>query len=106
MALDIAPAVIASAAALAQVEGVAIDARVAPAAIFTIVKRHDELLQIPYSQKARCGRIRASAGVAASTAPDVIAIFGRAHALQLRQTYGEAGLNVRHRLAYFIAQAR
>jgi hypothetical protein len=36
----------------------------------------------------------------------VVAIFDRAHARQLRQTYGEADLNVPHRLAYFIAQAR
>ena len=74
--------------------------------MFTIVERHDELMDIPYSQEAWCGRIRASAGVSASMAPEMVPIFDRAHAEQLRQTYGEADLNVPHRLAYFIAQAR
>jgi len=77
-----------------------------PVEMFAIVERHDELLDIPYSQEAWCGRIRASAGVSASMAPEAVAIFDRAHAEKLRQTYGEAGLNVPHRLAYFIAQAR
>ena len=77
-----------------------------PAEMFAIVDRHDELLEIPYSQEAWCGRIRASAGVSASMAPEVVPIFDRAHAEQLRQTYGEADLNVPHRLAYFVAQAR
>jgi ubiquinone/menaquinone biosynthesis C-methylase UbiE len=77
-----------------------------PAAMFAIVERHDELIDVPYSQQAWCGRIRASAGVSASMAPEAVAIFDRAHARQLRQTYGEADLNVPHRLAYFIAQAR
>jgi SAM-dependent methyltransferase len=77
-----------------------------PAEMFAVVERHDELIDIPYSQEAWCGRIRASAGVSASMAPEVVATFDRAHAEQLRQTYGEANLNVPHRLAYFIAQAR
>jgi SAM-dependent methyltransferase len=77
-----------------------------PAETFAIVERHDELMDIPYSQEAWCGRIRASAGVSASMAPEVVATFDRAHAEQLRQTYGGADLNVPHRLAYFIAQAR
>jgi SAM-dependent methyltransferase len=77
-----------------------------PAEMFTIVERHDELMDIPYSQEAWCGRIRASAGVSASMAPEVVATFDHAHALQLRKTYGEADLNVPHRLVYFIAQAR
>jgi SAM-dependent methyltransferase len=76
-----------------------------PAEMFAIAERHDELLDIPYSQEAWCGRIRASAGVSASMAPEAIPVFDRAHAAKLRQTYGEADLNVPHRLAYFIAQA-
>ena len=76
-----------------------------PQAMFAVVDRREAPLEITYTQEGWRGRIRASAGVSASMAPERIPIFDRAHAEQLRQTYGDAELKVPHRLYLFIARA-
>jgi SAM-dependent methyltransferase len=76
-----------------------------PADLFAVVDRREEPLEIAYTQEGWRGRIRASAGVSASMAPEIIPIFDRAHAEQLRQTYGDADLTVPHKLYLFIARA-
>lgn len=72
---------------------------------FAILDRLEEPLQIPYTQDGWRGRIRASAGVSASMAPEIIPHFDREHERLLRETYGDAVLAVPHRLYMFIARA-
>src|SRR5262245_4190427 len=76
-----------------------------PQEMFTVVGRRLEPLEIAYTQEGWRGRIRASAGVSASMAPERIPIFDRAHAEQLRQTYGDGELKVPHKLYLFVARA-
>jgi SAM-dependent methyltransferase len=76
-----------------------------PRELFEVLDRRQEPLEIAYSQEGWRGRIRASAGVSASMAAERIPIFDRAHAEQLRQTYGDAELKVPHRLYLFVARA-
>jgi SAM-dependent methyltransferase len=76
-----------------------------PSDWFRIVDRLEEPLQIPYTQDGWRGRIRASAGVSASMAPEIIPVFDREHEQLLRETYGDAVLEVPHRLYMFIARA-
>lgn len=72
---------------------------------FAILDRLDEPLQIAYTQDGWRGRIRASAGVSASMAPEIIPVFDREHERLLRDTYGDAVLAVPHRLYMFIVRA-
>ena len=72
---------------------------------FAILDRLDEPLQIAYTQDGWRGRIRASAGVSASMAPEIIPLFDREHEGLLREAYGDAVLAVPHRLYMFIARA-
>ena len=72
---------------------------------YAILDRLDEPLQIAYTQEGWRGRIRASAGVSASMAPEIIPVFDREHERLLHETYGDAVLAVPHRLYMFIARA-
>jgi len=54
-------------------------------------------VDVPYSHEAWRGRIRASAGVAASLAPDQVAAFDDDHAALLAEQFPEEPLAVPHR---------
>lgn len=62
-------------------------------------------VDVPYTHEAWRGRIRASAGVAASLAPDAVAAFDRAHAALLRERFPERELAVLHRVFAVIGRA-
>jgi len=53
---------------------------------------------IPYSHEAWRGRIRASAGVSASLAPDAVAAFDAEHAVMLSREYPDDPMQVPHRV--------
>ncbi len=61
--------------------------------------------EVPYSHVAWRGRIRASAGVAASLPPDAVATFDRALAALLAKQFPEDPLDVPHRVFALLARA-
>jgi SAM-dependent methyltransferase len=63
---------------------------------------HD--VDVPYTQEAWRGRIRASAGVGASLPPDAVAAFDRALAELLAQRYPQPSLLTLHRVFAIIAR--
>jgi len=60
-------------------------------------------LSIPYTHEAWRGRIRASAGVAASLAEDAVARFDREHAAMLKRRFKTEPLQVPHRVWVAVA---
>ncbi len=54
---------------------------------------------IPYSHDARCGRIRASAGVSASLGRDEVVAFDVEHAAMLKRDFPDDLMQVPHRVA-------
>jgi SAM-dependent methyltransferase len=65
---------------------------------------HDEL--VPYSHEAWRGRIRASAGIAASLSPEAVAKFDEEHARILREKFPEEPLQTHHRVFFLIATTK
>jgi SAM-dependent methyltransferase len=61
-------------------------------------------LEIPYTHEAWRGRIRASAGVAASLSPERVRAFDEAHARVLAERFPQAVLQVPHRVFALIAR--
>ena len=59
---------------------------------------------VPYSHEAWRGRIRASAGVAASLPPEKVAAFDTAHARLLAERFPADPLAVEHRLSAVLAR--
>ncbi|HEY5025445.1 MAG TPA: class I SAM-dependent methyltransferase [Acidimicrobiales bacterium] len=62
-------------------------------------------VEIPYSHDAWRGRIRASAGVAASLPPDAVAAFDRELAVLLERDFPNQPLAVPHRVWALVARA-
>jgi SAM-dependent methyltransferase len=62
-------------------------------------------IDVPYSHEAWCGRIRASAGVAASLPPEEVARFDEHHATMLKEQFPADPLSVPHRVWALIAEA-
>lgn len=62
-------------------------------------------IAIPYSREAWRGRIRASAGVAASLPPDAVARFDEAHASMLAKDFPADLLAIPHRVWAVVARA-
>lgn len=58
----------------------------------------------PYSHEAWRGRIRASAGVAATLSPERVEVFDQEHAAMLRERFPEEPLSVPHRVFALIGQ--
>ncbi len=61
-------------------------------------------VDVPYSHEGWRGRIRASAGVGASLAPDQVAAFDREHAALLRAGFPAPVLAVPHRVFAIVAR--
>lgn len=59
---------------------------------------------VPYSHEAWRGRIRASAGVGASLAPERVAAFDQAHAALLADRFPEEPLAIPHRISAILAR--
>lgn len=70
---------------------------------FRIIEEGDHRFYADYTHDAWRGRIRASAGVSASLAPDAVDAFDKAHAELLSQRFPDEPLRVPHRYAYCIA---
>ncbi|HYM36076.1 MAG TPA: class I SAM-dependent methyltransferase [Steroidobacteraceae bacterium] len=64
---------------------------------------HDEFA--PYSHEAWRGRIRASAGIAASLSPDAVAKFDAEHARLLSEKFPEEPLQTHHRVFFLLGRA-
>ena len=56
-----------------------------------------------YSHAAWCGRVRASAGIAASLAPDAVAAFDAEHAAMLGRDFPDDPFSVHHRVFCVLA---
>ena len=70
---------------------------------FSEVRTFEYDLQIPYTPVAWRGRIRASAGIGATLAPDEVEGFDRAHARLLAEQFPGDPLNVPHRVYAVVA---
>lgn len=73
---------------------------------FTNIETFSFDIAAPYSHEAWRGRIRASAGVAASLPPEQVARFDEAHAEMLRKGFPTQPLMVPHRVWAVIARKR
>lgn len=73
---------------------------------FDLVDRLEQDIDIPFSHEAWRGRIRASAGIAASLPPDDVERFDRAHAALLAARFPDEPMAVPHRLSAFAARRR
>jgi hypothetical protein len=62
-------------------------------------------VQVPYSHEAWRGRIRASAGVAASLPPDAVAAFDTELAAILERDFPDQPLEVPHRVWVLVARS-
>jgi len=62
-------------------------------------------VDVPYSHEAWRGRIRASAGVGPSLAPDAVAAFDAEHAAMLARDFAAEPLAVPHRVWALVARA-
>ena len=71
---------------------------------FTIESAFAYVEAIPYSHEAWRGRIRASAGVAASLSPEKVAEFDAAHARLLAEQFPADPLAVEHRISAVLAR--
>lgn len=71
---------------------------------FTIESAFAYVEAVPYSHEAWRGRIRASAGVAASLAPNKVAAFDTAHAQLLAEHFPADPLAVEHRISAVLAR--
>jgi SAM-dependent methyltransferase len=72
---------------------------------FTGIETFSFDLAVPYSRAAWRGRIRASAGVAASLPPDAVARFDEAHGAMLARDFPTEPLEVPHRVWAVVARA-
>ena len=65
---------------------------------FSNVRSFEYDIDIPYTHEAWRGRIRASAGIGATLAPDQVAAFDRTHAGMLAERFPDDPLPVPHRI--------
>ena len=72
---------------------------------FTGIETFSFDLDVPYSHEAWRGRIRASAGVAASLAPDAVAAFDKEHAAMLAHRFPAGPILATHRVWALVAHA-
>ena len=72
---------------------------------FGAIESFDFEISVPYGHEAWRGRIRASAGVGGSLAPEAVAVFDRALAALLAAEFPGAPLQVPHRCFAVIAKA-
>lgn len=72
---------------------------------FTEVRTFEYDIAIPYTADAWRGRIRASAGIGASLAPDDVEVFDHTHASLLADRFPGDNLNVAHRIYAVVAMA-
>ena len=72
---------------------------------FTGIETFSFDVDVPYSHEAWRGRIRASAGVGASLAPDAVARFDADHAAMLRARFPQDPLAAPHRVWALVCRA-
>ncbi len=72
---------------------------------FTGIETFSYDVDVPYSQEAWRGRIRASQGVGAMLSADAVAAFDRAHQAMLAERFADPVLQVPHRVFALVCRA-